>query len=173
MTRLRHELSKLRTDQKSSEARDERRRAGGKRSKCDAARDQELARPFVGQRAEDWARQHVDDNERGERQARLRVGQVQVVLDQILDGTWNVPMSNLSRSASQASRRVRSRMGRGRRRGRPRPRVLSVARLFTGTSRPDEPSPPLLAHLNAPWTAPRKAYLAASFNSRSTAAVCV
>jgi hypothetical protein len=31
-------------------------------------------------------------------------------------------------------------------RGRPRPRVLSVARRFTGTSRPDEPSPPLLAH---------------------------
>ena len=39
--------------------------------------------------------------------------------------------------------RLRSRSGRG----RPRPRVLSMARRMTGTSRPDEPSPPQLADL--------------------------
>jgi hypothetical protein len=43
---------------------------------------------------------------------------------------------------------VRSRMGRG----RLRPRVLSLARRLTGTSHPDEPSPPLLdAFSTSPW----------------------
>src|SRR5947208_9466865 len=44
--------------------------------------------------------------------------------------------------APRVSPRRSSRTGRG----RPRPRVLSVARRFTGTSRPRQPSPPLPAH---------------------------